>query len=73
MFKDDISIQIIGSNSNAVQFIQAHVSELEDIFRKEGFSINVTSGQQDEVSMEVPDSLGQLLIDTPLQIVDLKT
>ena len=73
MFKDDISIQIISSNSSAVQFIQAHVPELEDTFRKEGFSINVSSSHQTEVSMEIPDSLGQLLIDTPLQIVDLKT
>ena len=73
VFKDEISIHIISSNSSAVQFIQAHVPELEDMFRQEGFSINVTSGHQTEVSMEVPDSLGQLLIDTPLQIVDLKT
>jgi hypothetical protein len=73
MFRDEISIQIISSNSSAVQFIQAHVSELEDIFRQERFSISVTSDHQTEVSMEVPDSLGQLLIDTPSQIVDLKT
>jgi flagellar hook-length control protein FliK len=73
VFKDEISIHIISSNSGAAQFIQAHVPELEDVFRPEGFSINVTSGHQTEVSMEVPDSLGQLLIDTPLQIVDLKT
>ena len=49
-------IQIIGSNSSAVQFIQAHVPELEKMFRREGFSINVTSGHQAEISMEVPDS-----------------
>ena len=73
VLKDDISIHIIGSNPEAVQFIQVHVPELEDIFRKEGFSINVTSGHQSEVSMEIPDTLGQLLIDTPLQMVDLKT
>ncbi len=73
IFKDEISIHITGSNSNAVQFIQAHVPELEDLFQEEGFSISVTSQHQTEVSMEVPDSLGQLLIDTPLQMVDLKT
>lgn len=73
IFKDEISIHITGSNSDAVQFIQAHVPELEDLFQEEGFSISVTSQHQTEVSMEVPDSLGQLLIDTPLQMVDLKT
>jgi hypothetical protein len=73
MFKDEISIQIAGSNSDAIQFIQAHVSELEDLFQEEGFSISVTSRHQTEVSMEVPDSLGQLLVYTPLQMVDLKT
>lgn len=73
VFKDKISVHIISSNSDAVQFIQAHVPELENIFREEGFSIDVTSGHHTEVSMEVPDSLGQLLIDTPLQMVDLKT
>jgi hypothetical protein len=73
MFKDEVSIQIAGSNPDAIQFIQAHVSELEDLFQEEGFSISVTSRHQTEVSMEVPDSLGQLLVDTPLQMVDLKT
>ena len=73
VFKDEISIHIISPNSGTAQFIQAHVPELEDMFRREGFSINVTSGSQAEVAMEVPDSLGQLLIDTPLQLVDLKT
>jgi len=73
IFKDEISIHITGSNSDAVQFIQAHAPELEDLFQEEGFSISVTSQHQTEVSMEVPDSLGQLLIDTPLQMVDLKT
>ncbi len=73
IFKDEISIHITGSNSDAIQFIQAHVPELEDLFQEEGFSISVTSQHQTEVSMEVPDSLGQLLIDTPLQMVDLKT
>ena len=73
IFKDEISIHITGSNSDAIQFIQAHVPELEDLFQEVGFSISVTSQHQTEVSMEVPDSLGQLLIDTPLQMVDLKT
>ncbi len=72
-FKREISIHITGSDSDAVQFIQAHVPELEDLFQEVGFSISVTSQHQTEVSMEVPDSLGQLLIDTPLQMVDLKT
>lgn len=73
LFKDEISIHITSSNIDAIQFIQAHVPELEDLFLEEGFSINVTSGHQTDISMEVPDSLGQLLIDTPLQMVDLKT
>jgi len=73
IFKDEILIHITGSDSDAVQFIQAHVPELEDLFQEVGFSISVTSQHQTEVSMEVPDSLGQLLIDTPLQMVDLKT
>jgi len=73
VFKDEISIQIAGSNPSAIQFIERHVSELEDLFQEEGFSISVTSRHQTEISMEVPDSLGQLLIDTPLQMVDLKT
>jgi len=73
LFRDDISINITGANSDAVRFIQAHVSELEDLFQEEGFTISVSSRHQAEVSMEVPDSLGKLLIDTPLQMVDLKT
>ena len=73
ILKDDISIHITGSNSDAIQFIQGHVPELEVLFQEEGFSISVTSRHQTEVSMEVPDSLGQLLIDTPLQMVDIKT
>jgi Flagellar hook-length control protein FliK len=73
LVKEDISIHIAGSNSDAIQFIQAHVPELEDVFQEEGFTISVSSRHQPEVSMEVPDSLGQLLIDTPLQMVDLKT
>jgi len=56
-----------------MHFIQAHVPELEAVFQEEGFTISVSSRHQPEVSMEVPDSLGQLLIDTPLQMVDLKT
>ncbi len=73
ILKDDISIHIAGSNSDAIQFIQAHVPELEDLFQEEGFTISVSSRHQTEVAMEVPDSLGQLLIDTPLQMVDIKT
>lgn len=73
LVKDDISIHIIGSNSDAIQFIQAHMPELEESFQEEGFTISVSSRHQTEVLMEVPDSLGQLLINTPLQIVDLKT
>jgi len=73
LFKDDISIHIAGSNSNAIQFIQEHVSELEGVFQDEGFSISVTSRHQVDIAMEGPDSLGQLLIDKPLQMVDLKT
>ena len=73
VLKDDISIHIAGSNSNAIQFIEEHVSELEGLFQGEGFSISVTSRHQVDITMEVPDSLGQLLIDTPLQMVDLKT
>ena len=73
LVKEDISIHIAGSNSDAIQFIQAHVPELEDVFQEEGFTISVSSRHQPEVLMEVPDSLGQLLIDTPLQMVDLKT
>ena len=73
IFKDEISIHIMGSNSGAVEFIQAHVPELENVFRQEGFSIDVRSSHPAEISMEIPDSLGQLLVDTPLQIVDLKT
>jgi len=73
VLKDDISIHIAGSNSNAIHFIQEHVSELKDLFQAEGYSISVTSRHQVDISMEVPDSLGQLLIDTPLQMVDLKT
>jgi hypothetical protein len=73
ILKDDISIHITGSNSDAIQFIHGYVPELEDLFQEEGFSISVTSRHQTEVSMEVPDSLGQLLIDTPLQMVDIKT
>jgi hypothetical protein len=71
--RDDISIHIAGSNSSAIQFIQEHVSELEGLFQEEGFSISVTSRHQVDIAMEVPDSLGQLLIDTPMQMVDLKT
>ena len=73
ILKDDISIHITGSNSDAIQFIHGYVPELEDLFQEEGFSISVTSRHQTEVSMEVPDSLGQLLIDTPFQMVDIKT
>ena len=73
ILKDDISIHIAGSNSSAIQFIQEHVSELEGFFQEEGFSISVTSRHQVDIAMEVPDSLGKLLIDTPLQMVDLKT
>ena len=73
VFKEEISIHIMGSNTGAVEFIQEHVPELEKIFQQEGFSITVSSSSSTEFSMEVPDSLGQLLIDTPLQIVDLKT
>lgn len=73
IFKDNISINITSSNSDAVQFIQTHVSELEKLFLEEGFSVDVKSSHQDGISMEVPDNLGQLLIDTPLQLVDLKT
>lgn len=73
VFKDEISIHIAGSNSNAIHFIKEHVSELEDLFQDEGYSVSVTSRLQVDIEMEVPDSLGQLLIDTPLQMVDLKT
>ncbi len=73
IFKDEVSIHITSSNSDAIQFIQAHVSELEDVFRQEGFFITVTGDHEPDASMEAPDSLGQLLIETPLQIVDLKT
>jgi hypothetical protein len=73
LLKEDISIHITGSNSDAIQFIQDHVPELESMFQEEGFTISVSSRHQTAVAMEVPDSLGQLLIDTPLQMVDLKT
>jgi len=73
MLKDEISVRISGSNSDAVHFIQSHTPELEELFLEEGFSIHVASQHQADVLMEVPDSLGQLLIDTPLQMVDLKT
>ena len=71
--KDDISIHITGSSFDAIQFIQAHVPELEDAFQQEGFTVSVSSLHQTEVSMDAPDSLGQLLIDTPFQMVNLTT
>lgn len=73
VYQNEISIHITGSNADAVQFIQAHVPELEAPLREQGFSLSVTSRHQDEVPMAVPDSLDQLLIDHPLQLVDVKT
>ncbi len=73
VYKNEISILITGSDSAVIQFIQAHVPELEDSLKEEGFSLSVTSRHQTDVEMEVPDSLGQLLIDNPIQMVDVKT
>lgn len=73
VYRNEISIHITGSNADAVQFIRAHVPELEAPLQEQGFSLSVTSRHQDEVAMEVPDSLDQLLIDHPLQLVDVKT
>lgn len=73
VFKDDISILITGNSPEVIEFIQSHVPELEEPLRKDGFSLSVTSQYQQEVIMDVPDSLGQLLVDTPLQMVDIKT
>lgn len=73
LFQNEISVHITGSNADAVQFIQAHAPELEAPLAEQGFSLSVTSRQQDDVPMEVPDSLEQLLIDHPLQLVDVKT
>jgi len=73
VLNNEISILITGSDSEVVRFIQAHVPELEEPLRDEGFSLSVTSRHQTDVEMEVPDSLGQLLIDNPLHLVDVKT
>jgi hypothetical protein len=71
--QNEISIHIIGSNAEAIRFIQEHVQELEAPLQEQGFSLSVTSRHQAEVPMEVPDSLDQLLIDHPMQWVDIKT
>ena len=71
--RDQVSIHIVGTNPDVVQFIQSHALELETLFHEHGFSINVSSDHSTEVSMEAPDSLGQLLVDTPLQVIDLET
>jgi hypothetical protein len=71
--QNEISIHFIGSNAEAVRFIQEHVPELEAVLQEQGFSLSVTSRHQAEVPMEVPDSLDQLLIDHPMQLVDVKT
>ncbi len=73
VYQNEISIHIIGSNAEAVRFIQEHVPELEAPLQEQGFSLTVTSRHQAEVPMEVPDSLDQLLIDHPIQLVDVKT
>ena len=73
MHQNEISIHIIGSNAEAVRFIQEHLPELQASLQEHGFSLSVTSRYQAEVPMEVPDSLDQLLIDHPMQLVDVKT
>ncbi|MCZ6513701.1 MAG: flagellar hook-length control protein FliK [Nitrospinae bacterium] len=71
--QNDISIHIIGTNAEAVRFIQEHVPELKASLHEQGFSLSVTSRHQAEVPMEVPDSLDQLLINHQMQLVDVKT
>ncbi|MCZ6541279.1 MAG: flagellar hook-length control protein FliK [Nitrospinae bacterium] len=71
--QNEISIHIIGSNAEVVRFIQEHLPELQASLQEHGFSLSVTSRYQAEVPMEVPDSLDQLLIDHPMQLVDVKT
>lgn len=71
--RNEISIHIIGTHAEAVRFIQEHVPELEASLHEQGFSLSVTSRHQADVPMEVPDSLDQLLIDHPMQLVDVKT
>ncbi|MDH5761572.1 MAG: flagellar hook-length control protein FliK [Nitrospinota bacterium] len=73
IYKEEIAIQITGSNPNAVAFIQAHVPELEKPLREEGFSLSVSTRHEEEVSMEIAGGLDQLLINNPLQLVDVKT
>jgi hypothetical protein len=73
IFKEEISIQITGSNPDAVAFIQAHIPELEKPLQEEGFSLSVSARHEEEVLMEISGGLDQLLINNPLQLVDVKT
>ncbi|NIQ03698.1 MAG: hypothetical protein GWM98_27915 [Nitrospinaceae bacterium] len=73
LHKEELSIHILGSSTEVVQFIQQHIPELEETLKERGFSISIVSRHQPEISLEAPPGLDQLLIDTPMKLVDLKT
>lgn len=68
-----ISINILGQNPDIIHFINQRTPELAVRMEELGFQVTISGRIQDQVDMEVPDILSNLLVDPSFNLVDIKT
>ena len=68
-----ISINIFGQSTDVIDFINQRTPELEVRLKELGFQVTISGQVQDQVDMEVPDILSNLLVNASFNLVDIKT
>ena len=73
MSETTISVNILGQKPEIIDFINQRAPEFAARMEELGFQITVSGRVQEQVDMEVPDILSNLLVDRSLNLVDIKT
>jgi len=68
-----ISVNFLGQKPEIIDFINQRAPEFAARMEELGFQITVSGRVQEQVDMEVPDILSNLLVDRSLNLVDIKT
>jgi len=68
-----ISVNILGHSPEIIDFINQRAPEFAARMEELGFQITISGLVQEQVDMEVPDILSNLLVDHSLNLVDIKT
>jgi len=68
-----ISVNILGQSPGIIDFINQRAPEFVTRMEELGYQITVSGQVQEQVEMEVPDILSNLLVDPSFNLVDIKT